>query len=296
MTPPVWWLRSLSGQCLKGTSVTSCFLRWGTYWRIAGFCKRVEILRRIFQSGFHPEHSITDALPRLVVASGSSSEALCAGGSISQMVQFLAVPSRLWWRWAWAAWQRKMIAGHSQAVREVLGWSSDMFIVLKLCRLHEYNGEMTPPGFRKKMKRPSVAEIGAGNSMSKGISAGPLKFQAFQTTARGGFHSQTGSREAVRLQPENIVIEEIQSSSPKTILSHDVWCCCYWQYICRLWPCRGYLWCRWRDGLLHQLGWDPQKQLVKEGGKVSLGSQDIPGRASLFDHAWYGWLFFSAIP
>ncbi len=75
---------------------------------------------------------------------------------------------------------------HSHVVREV-GWTSDMLIVLKLCRLHEYNGEMTPPGFRKKMKRPLVAEIGTGNeAMSKGILASPVKFQAFQTICKGG--------------------------------------------------------------------------------------------------------------
>ena len=50
----------------------------------------------------------------------------------------------------------------------------------------------------------------------------PFEISGFPNNCKGGVHSQTGSREAVRLQPENIVIEEMQSTSPKTILSHDV--------------------------------------------------------------------------
>ncbi len=51
------------------------------------------------------------------------------------------------------------------------------------------------------------------------------------------------------------------------------------------------LWCRWRDGLLHQLGWDAQKQLVK-GGNGSLGCQDIQVQPLHFT-SWYGWSFLA---
>ena len=72
MTPPVWWLRSLSGQCLKGTSVTSCFVRWGQVRHLLTDCRMlqeggkifgrslVSLVISFFRSGFHPvlEHSM----------------------------------------------------------------------------------------------------------------------------------------------------------------------------------------------------------------------------------------------
>ena len=52
-------------------------------------------------------------------APGSASEALCAGGGLPQMVQFLALSSGLWWRWEWVPWLPLIIICYSQVMYSI---------------------------------------------------------------------------------------------------------------------------------------------------------------------------------
>lgn len=58
-----------------------------------------------------------------------------------------------------------------------------------------------------------------------------FEISGFPNNCKGGVHSQTGSREAVRLHGCKHCNWGDAEHPPKTILSHDVWCCCYWQYL-----------------------------------------------------------------
>lgn len=106
-------------------------------------------------------------------APGSASEALCAEGGLPQMVQFLALSSGLWWRWEWVPWL-PLIYNHLLQSGNVLHFPgcTHIFDFFMQCwplgvaapssmwsRLQEYDGEMTPPGFRKKGRRSLADQL-----------------------------------------------------------------------------------------------------------------------------------------